>query len=71
MSAGRGTVRRLGAVYFGIVAHETQALRTEFGIPDDHEPIGAVAVGHDAEIERTNLASRRRPLAEMIHYGQW
>jgi GNAT superfamily N-acetyltransferase len=61
----------LGAVYFGIVDHETRALRTEFGIPDDHQPIGAIAIGHDGETERANLASRRRPLAEMIHYGQW
>ncbi len=61
----------LGAVYFGIVDHETRSLRTEFGIPDDHEPIGAIAIGHDAETERVSLASRRPPLAEMIHYGQW
>jgi nitroreductase len=61
----------LGALFFGIMAHETRALRTEFGIPDDHEPIGAIAIGHDAETERTSRASRRRPLAEMIHYGQW
>jgi len=61
----------LGAVYFGIVDHETRSLRTEFGIPDDHEPIGAIAIGRDAETERANLASRRRPLADMIHYGQW
>lgn len=39
----------LGAVYFGIEAHETTALRAEFGIPDDHEPIGAIAIGHDAD----------------------
>jgi Nitroreductase family len=30
----------LGAVFFGIVVRETRALRTEFGIPDDQEPIG-------------------------------
>jgi nitroreductase len=61
----------LGAVYFGIVDHETTALLAEFGIPDDHEPIGAIAIGHDAETERRDLASRRRPLAQMIHYRQW
>ncbi|HEY6309444.1 MAG TPA: nitroreductase family protein [Streptosporangiaceae bacterium] len=61
----------LAAIFFGIVDHETRALRAEFGIPDDHQPIGAIAIGHDAETERADLASRRRPLAEMIHYGQW
>jgi hypothetical protein len=36
------------------------------GAPDGGraEPLGA-------ETERVSLASRRRPLAEMIHYGQW
>ena len=61
----------LAAIFFGIVDRETRALRAEFGIPDDHQPIGAIAIGHDAETERTSLASRRRPLAEMIHYGRW
>jgi nitroreductase len=61
----------LGAVYLGIVDRETRALRTAFGIPDDHERIGAIAIGHDGETERASPASRRRPLAEMIHYGQW
>jgi nitroreductase len=61
----------LGAVYFGIVDHETRALRAEFGIPDDHQPIGAIAIGHDGETGRASLASRRRPLAELIHYGRW
>ena len=61
----------LAAVFFGIVDHETRALRAEFGIPDDHQPIGAVAIGHDAETERASFASRRRPFAGMIHYGHW
>ncbi len=40
-------------------------------LTDDHESIGAIAIGHEAETERVSLASRRRPLAEMIHYGHW
>jgi nitroreductase len=61
----------LGAIYFGIVDHESRALRAEYGIPEDHQPIGAIAIGHNAEAERANLADRRRPLAEMIHYSTW
>jgi Nitroreductase family len=61
----------LGAVYFGLVDHETPTLRTEFGIPDHREPIGASAIGHDAETERTSLGSRCRPLTEIFPYGQW
>ena len=50
---------------------EAEMLRSTFGIPADHEPIGAVAIGRNNEVDRPNLASERRPLAEMAHYGQW
>jgi nitroreductase len=56
----------LAGVCFGIVDHETQALRPQSGIPDDHQPIGAFAIGHDGQTERASLASRRRPLAAVI-----
>ena len=46
------------------------AVREEFTISADHEPIGAIAIGHAADAEPDRLA-RRRPLAEMVHYGQW
>jgi nitroreductase len=61
----------LGAVYFGIVPEAIDPFRARFGIPDDHEPIGAIAIGRDADTERTDFNSRRRPLAEMVHYGHW
>jgi nitroreductase len=61
----------LGAVYFGIVPEAVQAFRERFGIPADHEPIGAIAIGHDAETEHRDISDRRRPLPEMVHYGSW
>lgn len=61
----------LGAVYFGIVPEAVAAFRQRFGVPADHEPIGAIAIGHDAEPEHRDLRSQRRPLAEMVHYGRW
>ncbi len=61
----------LGAVFFGIMPGEAGALRATFGIPGDHEPIGAIAIGHGAGSGRASLASRRRPRAEMVHYGRW
>ncbi|HYS31918.1 MAG TPA: nitroreductase family protein [Streptosporangiaceae bacterium] len=67
----------LAAVYFGIMPSEIGPLREAFGVPADHEPIGAVAIGHDAASagggseDRAEIASRRRPLTEMVHYGQW
>jgi nitroreductase len=61
----------LGAVYFGIVPAAVQPFRDQFGVPADHEPIGAVAIGHDAEASRLNLTPYRRPLADLVHYGNW
>lgn len=61
----------LGAVYFGIVPEAVAPLRAAFGVPDDHEPIGAIAIGYDAETERRDLRSRRRDLSELVHYGRW
>src|ERR1700722_19809573 len=51
----------LGACYFGIVPEAVDEFRATFGIPGDHEPIGAIAIGHAAEPTPRDLAARRRP----------
>jgi nitroreductase len=61
----------LGACYFGIVPEAVDHVRAAFGIPEDHEPIGAIAIGHDAEPAKPDYSSRRRPLGELVHYGNW
>ncbi len=61
----------LGAVYFGIVPEQVAGFCREFGVPDDHEPIGAIAIGHSAETAVRDLRARRRPAADLIHYGHW
>lgn len=61
----------LGALYFGIVPEQVQPFRTAFGVPDDFEPIGAIAIGYDAEAEKRNLSSKRRPIEQLVHYGHW
>lgn len=61
----------LSALYFGIVPEAVEPFRTAFGVPADHEPIGAIAIGRDADNERSDFKARRRPLADMVHYGQW
>lgn len=61
----------LGAVYFGIVPEAVAKFRAAFGVPDDHEPIGAIAIGHDAEQQKRDLRARRRPLADVVHHGRW
>ena len=61
----------LGAVYFGIVPEAVAPFRAAFGVPDDQEPIGAIAIGYDGEAEKRDLRSRRRDLSEVTHFGRW
>jgi nitroreductase len=61
----------LGALYFGIVPEAVEPFREAFGVPDDHEPIGAVAIGHNAEPAPRDLKARRRPAEDVIHFGHW
>jgi nitroreductase len=61
----------LGAVYFGIVPEAVAPFRAAFGVPDDQEPIGAIAVGQDAETDKRDLRAKRRNLADVTHYGRW
>ena len=41
------------------------------GVPDDQEPIGAIAIGYDPEAAKRDLRSRRRPLDDVVHHGHW
>jgi nitroreductase len=61
----------LGAIYFGIQPPAVAPFRAAFGVPADQEPIGAIAVGYDAETEKRDLRARRRDLSEVVHYGRW
>jgi nitroreductase len=61
----------LGAIYFGIVPEAVQPFRDAFGVPGDQEPIGAIAIGHDAEPVKRDLRSRRRSLDDVVRYGRW
>jgi nitroreductase len=61
----------LGAIYFGIVPEAVQPFRDAFGVPDDQEPIGAIAIGFDAETEKRDLRSKRRSVEDVLHYGRW
>jgi nitroreductase len=61
----------LGAVYFGIVPEAVAPFRAAFGVPGDQEPIGAIAVGYDAEAEKRDLHARRRDRGDVLHFGHW
>jgi nitroreductase len=61
----------LGALYFGIVPEAVGPFCEAFGVPDDHEPIGAIAIGHNAEPKPRDLRARRRSAQDVVHYGHF
>jgi nitroreductase len=61
----------LAAMCFGIVPEAAGPFREAFGLPEDHEPIGAIAIGHNAEAAPRDLRARRRPAQNVIHYSRW
>lgn len=63
----------LGAVYFGVGAGQLDELRATYGVPETHVPIGAVAIGHNAESDaaRSWMKQRRLDASETIHFGRW
>ena len=63
----------LGALYFGIVPEDVAPFRELYGVPDDHEPIGAIAIGYSDEPEQSGSPKKRgrRSTDDVVHYGHW
>ena len=64
----------LGAVFFGFAPELVTEFRERFGVPEDHEPIGAIAIGHSDEPKPTftsAITRRRRSLDDVVHRGRW
>lgn len=62
----------LGACFFGIPPERIDVFRTEFGVPDEYRPIGAIAIGHRAQDKRSpSLKRGRRTTSEVVHHGYW
>ena len=69
----------LGACFFGLPPGREAAVRREFVIPDDHDPIGVITLGHPAPAGGASRPGApgsparraRRPLAEVVHRGRW
>ena len=62
----------LGACFFGIPPEQIQPFRDAFGVPEDYQPIGAIAIGHRAPDRRSpSLKRGRRSTSEVIHRGRW
>lgn len=63
----------LGACLFGQFEHEA-AVRAAFGLPDEVQPIGTIAVGWPDGADRSSRSARGRPrppLADVVHRGHW
>jgi nitroreductase len=64
----------LGALFFGLYPPVLPAFRSAYGIPEEFEPIGALAIGHPATADpiRSSAHTRpRRPLEEIVHRERW
>jgi nitroreductase len=62
----------LGALFMGIQPAAIPAFREEFGVPEDHDVVGVVVLGHpDPAVPVRDLRSRRRSDAEIVHRGRW
>ena len=63
----------LGACFFGVPAERITAFRREFGVPDDHHPIGAITLGHPAgeRVAGSARTRQRRTTEDVVHNGRW
>jgi nitroreductase len=62
----------LGALFFGLASGEILAFRAAFGVPEEYEPIGAIAIGYAGDDTLASSARRgRKPLEEVVHRSGW
>ena len=63
----------LGALFFGLHAPTVLSFKRAFGVPDEWEAIGAIALGQPAAdpIQSSAHVRPRKSLEEVIHRGRW
>ena len=62
----------LGACFFGIPGERRSAFADAFGIPDDHEPVGAITIGHRLpDTGSAGSPGRRGRRTNLVHRGRW
>lgn len=64
----------IGACFFGIPVEKEAAVRAEFGIDPDYDPVGVITLGHrttDTGNAGSPSRRRRRPVDEVVHRGHW
>lgn len=60
----------LGALFFGIFSPDE--FKKTFGVPDTHQPIGAIAIGYAAPDEPSpSLVRGPRKTSEVVHRANW
>lgn len=64
----------LGACFFGIPVDKVDAVRSEFAIAADFDPIGVITMGHridDAGNAGSPARRPRRSIDQVVHRGGW
>jgi nitroreductase len=64
----------LGALFFGMDRAGYRRLHEAFGVPEEWEPIGLIAIGHPAPIDPVQSSRDTRPrlpLDQVVHRGGW
>ncbi len=63
----------LSTWFFGL-GYGEDAVRTEFGVPDDRMMVGLIAIGYRDEDELpmgSGTTRERRPLEDQLHKNTW
>ncbi len=67
----------LGALFFAVFS-AVDRIRSEFGVPEHLQLLGAIALGHpeahvNESVRRAGRSSRRprRTPGEVVHFGRW
>ncbi|GAA1776024.1 hypothetical protein GCM10009795_022590 [Nocardioides hankookensis] len=68
----------LASCFIGVPPDKDTAVRAEFGIPDDFDPVGVVTIGHQAVdngggdgAAGSPTRRKRKPAADVVHRGRW
>ena len=63
----------LGALFFGLFPPTVPAFKAAYGVPEEWDPIGAMAFGHPApDPVRSSRDTRpKKPFDEVVHRGRW
>lgn len=64
----------LGGCFFGVPREQLSTFRSEFGIPDEYAPVGAITLGYPLQqASATGSPTRRarKKLDDVVHRGEW